>query len=84
MIPDRTLRRWKRYCREPIENITGYNEAIKSDGRYACHHLNELTFTKEELKKMNMYYHRPASELVIMRHSKHRSWHILWKSKSFL
>lgn len=78
MISELNLINWSNYCREPIENIKGYNEALNNPGRYDCHHINELTFTKDQLKKMNMYYHRPASELVIMSHSEHRRWHILW------
>lgn len=60
------------YCREPIDRIKGYEEAIASSERYECHHINELTFTKDELKKMNMYYNRPASELVLLTISEHR------------
>lgn len=75
MITDCGIRHLKKYCIEPIENIKGYREAVESEGRYDCHHINELTFTKDELIKMNMYYHRPASELIIMTHAEHKAWH---------
>lgn len=65
----------KRYCREPIENIRGYKEALRSSVQYDCHHINELTFTVDELKMMNMYYDRPASELTLMPHSDHMKLH---------
>lgn len=78
MITEWGIKRLKRYCREPIENIKGYREAVEGDGRYDCHHINELTFTMNELKKMNMYYNRPASELIILTHSQHLNWHIKW------
>lgn len=78
MITKFGIKQLKKYCREPIENIKGYREAVESEGRYDCHHINELTFTKDELKKMNMYYNRPASELVIMTDSEHRKWHRKW------
>lgn len=79
MITDSQIRRLKKYCREPIENIKGYREAVEAeDGGYVCHHLNELTFTRNELKKMKMIYHRPASELVIMTSSEHKTWHNKW------
>ena len=78
MITERGIKQLKRYCREPIENIKGYREATDSEGRYDCHHINELTFTRDELIKMNMYYDRPASELIIMSHSDHLSWHNKW------
>ena len=79
MLTEYGIRNLKRYCREPIENIKGYREAVEAeDGGYVCHHLNELTFTKNELKKMKMIYHRPASELVIMTRSEHKTWHNKW------
>jgi hypothetical protein len=66
MITEPQIQRLKMYCREPIENIKGYKESIDSQDRYVCHHINELTFTRAELIKMNMYYNRPASELVLL------------------
>lgn len=75
MLTKSGIRHIKKYCREPIENIKGYREAVESEGRYDCHHINGLTFTSEELKKMNMYYHRPASELIIMSRFDHKSLH---------
>jgi hypothetical protein len=83
MLERKLIGTWERYyCREPVENITGYKEAISNPGRYVCHHINELTFTRDELKKMNMYYHRPASELRIMTRSDHQKWHSKW-NKSY-
>lgn len=78
MLRKRGIRQLKKYCRESIENIKGYREAVESEGRYECHHLNELTFTRDELIKMNMYYRRPASELVILKASEHNAWHNKW------
>lgn len=71
MITKCGIRQLKKYCREPIENIKGYREAVESEARYDCHHINELTFTSDELKRMNMYYHRPASELILLKASDH-------------
>lgn len=78
MLKERRIQKLKKYCREPLENIKGYKEAVESEGRYDCHHINELTFTRDELKKMNMYYNRPASELVFMKAEEHRKWHNKW------
>lgn len=78
MLTKNGIRNLKRYCREPIENIKGYKEAVEGKGRYDCHHINELTFTMDELIKMDMYYNRPASELVIMYCSDHKKWHHKW------
>lgn len=69
---ERSMRRIQRYCREPIENIKNYDKAVSdTKNRYLLHHINELTFTQDELKKMNMYYNRPASELVWVTDKEH-------------
>lgn len=75
MLRKRGIQQLKRYCREPIENIRGYEEALNSKEKYDCHHINELTFSKPQLIKMNMYYNRPASELVLMTSSEHSKLH---------
>lgn len=72
----RTLRRYRQYCREPIETIKNYDKALNDkDNRYELHHINEWTFTREELIMMNMYYHRPASELIFLTHAEHKQLH---------
>lgn len=66
------------FCREPIENIRNYNEAVKSTEKYVCHHINGSDFTgfsKSDLIKMKMYYHRPASELIFLRKVDHQKYH---------
>lgn len=68
----------KRYCRDDITKIKGYERALTEQGKFHIHHLNEWTFTRSELIAMNMYYHRPADELQWMSHSEHRGWHNLW------
>ncbi len=66
----------KRYCREDISLIKNYNKAINDKKkRWVCHHINELTFTKKELIKMNMYYNRPANELIYLTESEHCKLH---------
>ena len=71
------LTRLNRYCCEDFSKIEGYKEAMAdtSNTRYVCHHRLESTKTKEELIKLNLYYHRPASELIIMTQSEHMSLH---------
>jgi hypothetical protein len=64
MITEYNIKWANRYCREDYRTIRGYDDAVKSPHRSSIHHINELTFTSDELKKMNMYYNRPASELV--------------------
>ena len=75
MISYRQRKRVSKYCSEPIENIKGYNDALNSPGMFDCHHINEKTFTMSELKMMNMYYNRPASELIFLSHADHARLH---------
>lgn len=66
------------FCREPIENIENYEEAVNSKEKYVCHHKNGAPFTgfsKMDLIKMKMYYHRPASELIFVSESEHMKLH---------
>lgn len=63
----------KRYCPN-VEQIENYDEAIKSDKMYTCHHRLEEFFTVKELKDMGKYYNRPASELIFLTHKEHRNW----------
>lgn len=84
MITERQIKRIRRYCREPIEKIKGYYEAVSSDNEFDCHHLNGLTYTMAELKKMNMYYRRPASELEFVDRHNHRSSKVLHHEQPFI
>jgi len=36
MITEGQIKRLRRYCREPIENIRGYKEALNSKRKYDC------------------------------------------------
>ena len=70
------LRNVKRLCKE-FESIENYQEAISSPEKYDCHHRNEIdmNLSAEELKKMDLYYSRPASELIFLTHETHTSLH---------
>lgn len=69
-------RRLKMYCRENIENVKNYNLAVNdTENIWHMHHINELTFTREELIKMNMYFHRPADEFIFLTAEEHRKFH---------
>lgn len=64
------------YCRDDISKIKNYDLAIADEDHvWDCHHVNELTFTANELIKMNMYYQRPADELVFLSKSEHKRLH---------
>lgn len=73
-------RRLKRYCSEPIENIENYQEAVNdSEHLWHCHHRAEILpcgrYTVAQLKKHGLYWDRPASELLFLRHDAHTSLH---------
>ena len=75
----------KWFCCEDISKIDNYEEAINSPDRWECHHrleshnsdgdLRKAFLSREELKALDMYYHRPASELIFMTQYSHRSLH---------
>ena len=76
---------FERYCTEP-ENIENYEDAKKDNFKgWHCHHRLEthnsdgerrlVDITVDELKALDMYYRRPASELIFMKHSEHTQLH---------
>lgn len=70
----------RQFCSEPIENIENYQDAVNdSEHMWECHHRLEIQGqfrnSVKLLKRCGMYYHRPASELVFLRHDVHRSLH---------
>ena len=79
------MRIFERYCKD-YENIENY-EAAKADNfkNWDCHHRLEthnsdgerrlVDITIDELKALDMYYNRPASELVFLTRREHMSLH---------
>src|SRR5574344_1799379 len=79
----------KYYCIN-LEEVENYEEA-KADNfiKWDIHHRLEthtldgirrsVNITSKELMKLGMYYNRPASELIFMTHSEHRSLHNMKK-----
>ena len=68
------------YCSEDISNIENYELAIADDSQcWDLHHRLEIhedyINSREDLKLMNIYYDRPASELIFIPHSEHISMH---------
>ena len=72
---------WKSYCSEPLDKIEHYEEALAEGFKCWCiHHRLEIQpdgtrMSRQELKDKDLYYDRPASELVFMREHDHRSMH---------
>ena len=78
----------KKYCSEDISLIENYNQAISDQTRmWEIHHRRECDdegknlFTHKQLKEMNLYYNRPASELIFVTRSMHWKIHKEIRSK---
>ena len=72
----------KSFCRDDYTKIENYKEAVNDNTQtWELHHRNEFTFdgkfahTAKELKEMNMYFKRPANELIFLTPSEHRRMH---------
>ena len=72
----------KRFCSEDISLIENYHEAIVDQTKmWDTHHRRECDdegrtiFTKKQLIEMNLYYNRPASELMFVTRSMHNKIH---------
>ena len=69
------------YCCEPLELVENYATAKADDFKgWDIHHRLEIQpdgtrVSRQELIDHNLYYGRPASELVFMRHGEHRMLH---------
>ena len=75
MISERTA---KIYCSEDISLIENYHQAIADKERmWEIHHRRECDdegrtlLTHKQLIEMNLYYKRPASELIFVTRSMH-------------
>lgn len=72
----------KRYCSEDLSLIENYSQAISDEEKmWEIHHRREsdengrTLFTHKQLKDMNFYFKRPASELVFVTRSMHNKLH---------
>lgn len=74
-----------KYCCEDISLVENYDICISSDEIYDCHHRLEthnsdgerrtVDLSVRELKALNMYFNRPASELIFLKHGEHSKLH---------
>ena len=75
---------YKQYCKD-YENIENYDKAKADNFKgWECHHRLEthtsdgerrlVDITQAELKALNMYYNRPASELIFLTRSEHHAY----------
>lgn len=79
MISERSA---KIYCSEDVSLIENYQEAIADKEKmWDIHHRRECDdegrtlFTHKQLKEMNLYFKRPASELIFVTKSMHKKIH---------
>lgn len=69
------------YCGDDISRIENYEQAMNDkDFTWDCHHRAEIsddgsTTSVDELMKNGLYYNRPASELIFLRHDEHARLH---------
>ena len=79
----------KSFCRDDYTKIENYKEAVNDNTQtWHLHHRNEFTLdgkfahTANELKEMNMYFKRPANELIFLTPSEHTCMHMKGKHLS--
>ena len=77
-------RRTKSYCKEDISLIENYDKAINDKEHiWDCHHKLEIgegyTNSTEDLKMMNLYFNRPANELIFLTKKEHARLHLSCK-----
>ena len=62
----------EKYCKN-YTKIENYAEAVKSPLRYDLHHRREISEnkSKSDLIAENLYYYRPATELIFLEHGEH-------------
>ena len=71
----------KNFCCEDLSLIENYDKAIADMTQtWHCHHRGEISpcgrFSVSDLKKFELYFNRPASELIFLTHSEHRRLHL--------
>lgn len=72
----------QRYCKDDICRVENYDKAISDTAHtWDLHHRLELTIdgelahSRDELKRLGMYYNRPYFELIFLTKDEHRRLH---------
>lgn len=78
----------KKFCSEDISLIENYDKAIADTTKtWDCHHRLELDGEAErsmsEMKRVGLYFNRPASELIFLTHKDHMSLHLKGKTHPY-
>lgn len=79
----------KKFCCEDLSLIENYDKAISDTTQtWDCHHRGEVLlcgrFSVSDLKKFELYFNRPASELIFLTRSEHRRLHLKGVPKHYL
>lgn len=71
------------FCCEDPSHIENYDLAINDmESTWDCHHrLEDLGFTREQLKYLGLYFRVPAKELIFLTHAEHTKHHNKGKNK---
>lgn len=77
----------KAFCSEDPALIENYSAAAADNTQtWDIHHRAEIlpcgNYSAATLKKHQLYYHRPASELIFLKHGEHMRFHALGRSFS--
>ena len=75
----------KNFCKDDISKIENYDKAINDNTQtWHCHHKleTELNLSKTELIEKDLYYNRPASELIFLTKIEHKRLHTCGKPRS--
>lgn len=73
MITEKSRKNARKYCRNDISLIEGYDEAMKSPEKYSVHHVLEFKYTTECLQETGMYYGVHQDFLIWMPFSLHHN-----------
>ena len=82
MRMDLLFGKFKKYCSDALCKIENYYIALEDDFNGWCiHHRLELhpdysiRYKADSLKKLDLYYNRPARELIFLPHAEHTRIH---------
>ena len=72
------IRSAKKFCNENISLIENYERAINDNTQiWVCHHRKETDegLYMRQLIQQELYFNRPAGELIFLTHAEHKKLH---------
>ena len=78
---------WLKFCKDSLDQIENYQQALAENFKGWCiHHRLEIQqdkiVSRQQLIDQDLYYRRPASELVFMTNGEHMKLHMTGKHLS--